>query len=387
MKFFKLLCVLIILFSCGKKITIKPPDLIVSVDSNQLNWKGDNMTDFKAAGLTVSNIGSGIYPRVPYAERKVGIAYTTWCQAGFWERSVWSYPTLGKYLSDDRTIIRQHAQWLADAGVDFIWIDWSNNLAYNVTMEEVLIDTNRPDFAMIERATLFIFQEYSKMRIEGKKTPNISIFIGNPAEGQSAAISDGRLSKKSDQIYQWFINNPAHPEFTTLLQQYNEKPLLVSYAGTPTPWQNETPPWNDDRYTVRFMTGYVSEQPNLFNRNTKESKYKYWSWEERGAQSFTVDKGFPESMTVLPSWRPQGIEGDRDYLPAGPRNEGKTFKEQWARARLLGVRFAMVGTWNEYITNEQKSAEVSKDIEPNQTWGDKYLLLLKKEIELFKGIK
>lgn len=92
-------------------------------------------------------------------------------------------------------------------------------------------------------------------------------------------------------------------------------------------------------------------------------------------------------MTVVPSWRPQGSPGHANYIAAKPRNNGKTFKEQWARARLMGVRFAMVGTWNEYVRGEQNSTEVSKDIEPNTVWGDKYLVLLKEEIKKFKGIK
>jgi hypothetical protein len=45
----------------------------------------------------------------------------------------------------------------------------------------------------------------------------------------------------------------------------------------------------------------------------------------------------------------------------------------------------MVGTWNEYVTGEQYSDEVSKDIEPNTVWGDMYLKLLKEEIAKFKG--
>jgi lambda repressor-like predicted transcriptional regulator len=75
-----------------------------------------------------------------------------------------------------------------------------------------------------------------------------------------------------------------------------------------------------------------------------------------------------------------------NYVAAGSRNNGITFKEQWARARLLGVRFAMVGTWNEWVKGEQLSADVSKDIEPNNVWGDQYLLLLKSEIKKFKGV-
>ena len=304
----KLCCLLFLFISCERNKVFNPPDSTAPVDTTQLKWKGDNMIDFQAEGLSVSSIGSGLFPRVPYEERKVGLAYTTWCRSGFWDpNKVWTFPTLGKYFSDDRTIIRKHAEWLADAGVNFIWIDWSNDLGYNVTMDEVLTDSVRPDFAMIERSTLYIFEEYSKMRMEGKKTPNISIFIGNPAPGQDSAVSNGLLTRKANQVDQWFLNNPAHSEFKALMEQHNGKPLLVCYVGTPTPWANETPPWSDSRFTVRFMTGFVTEQHSLFNPITKESKYKYWSWEERGVQTFTVDNGFPEAMTVVPSWRQQEV--------------------------------------------------------------------------------
>ena len=362
--------------------------ILIKEDSAAQKWAGDNRADFRKQGLDVDDSGAGIYPRVPYAERRVGIAYTTWLREDIWTGGgVWTYPRLGKYHSDDREVIRKHAEWLADAGVDFVWVDWSNNLDYTTTPEKVLTDQARPDFAMIERSTLFLFEEYSKMRAEGKKTPNISIFIGNPDPKQVTGVSDGRLTRKADQVYQWFLNNAQHPEYKELVEIYEGKPLLVSYAGTPTPWQTSAPPWNDNRYTVRFMTGYVTEQRNLFNLNTRQSTYNYWSWEERGAQTFSVSAGRPEAMTVVPSWRPQGKEGDSDFLPARGRLGGKTFREQWARARLLGVRFAMVGTWNEYVTGEQYSAEISKDIEPNETWGDTYLLVLKEEIKKFKGVK
>lgn len=371
------------LTSCSKKGA--KPATVTPTDTTAVKWKGDNLSDFRAEGLSVSPLGSGLLPRVPYNERKVGMAYTTWCRSGFWNTAnVWALPSLGKYNSDDTVVIRKHAEWLADAGVDFIWIDWSNDLGYQPTIDGVLTDIVRPDFAMIERSTLFIFDVYSKLRAQGIATPNISIFIGNP--GQASAVSDGRLTRKADQVYNWFVNNPAHPEYNALLQQYNGKPLLVCYSGTPTPVQNGSPTWSENRFAVRFMTGFVTNQPNLFDAGTKQSKYNYWSWEERGPQTYSVDNGYPEAMMVVPSWRPQGNPGDAGYEPAGQRRNGITFREQWARARLLGVRFAMVGTWNEWTKGEQLSTEVSKDIEPNTVWGEQYLVLLKSEIKKFKGI-
>lgn len=382
--FFCLLLTGLFLPMCAKDST-EPKD---GTDTTTVKWPGDNLSDFTKEGLTVSNAGAGIFKRVSYNERRVGMAYTTWHRPALWAGvEMWTSPNLGKYNSDDRAVIRQHAEWLADAGVDFVWVDWSNNLDYNVTMDSVLTDPIRTDFAMIERSTLFMFEEYSKMRAEGKKTPNISIFIGNPDPLQATGVSDGRLTRKATQVNDWFVNNPQHPEYKSLLEMYNGKPLLVSYAGTPTPWQTTAPPWSDNRFTVRFMTGFITDQSNLFNQTTKESTRGYWSWEDRGIQSFTVDNGFAEAMMVVASWRPHGKPGDSDYVAAGERKNGKTFKEEWARARLLGVRYAMVGTWNEYITGEQHSAEVSKDIEPNKIWGDKYLVLLKEEIKRFKGIK
>lgn len=351
-------------------------------EDNTIKWEGDNMEDFIAEGLEVSDKGAGIYPRVPYDERLVGLAYTTWFRPAIWGSSVWAYPELGKYNSDDKEVIKKHAELIYDAGVDFVWVDWSNDLDFDMPMDRVLSDrTQRPDFAMIERSTVYMFDVYSQM----ENAPKISIFIGCPDPNQREGVTDGRLTRKADQVYNWFVNNPEHPEYKDQLLYYNGKPLLVVYVGTPTPWTKGVPEWDDDRFTVRYMTGFVTEQKYLIDSDSLESKYGYWSWEDRGAQTFTVSDGFPEAMVVCASTRPQGKEGDDNYIPAIERRNGQTFKEQWARARLLGVRFAMVGTWNEYVTGEQYSDEVSKDIEPNTVWGDMYLKLLKEEIKKFKG--
>lgn len=350
--------------------------------NEDLLWEGDNMEDFLNEGLNVSDIGAGIYPRVPYEDRYVGLAYTTWNKNSTWAGRVWAYPELGNYKSDDKDIIEQHAKWIYDAGVDFVWVDWSNNLNFDEPMDKVMKDrTSRPDFAMIERATVNMFEVYSKM----DKAPQISIFLGVPDADHKTGIYDGRLTKKADQVYDWFVNNPDHPEYKDLVFQYEGKPLLVVYAGTPTTWQKELPDWDDDRFTVRYMTGYVTEQGNLKNSETLESKLGYWSWEDRGPQTFSVSNGYPEAMIITASTRAQAKEGEPAYIPSLGRRDGLTFKEQWARARLIGVRFAMVGTWNEWVVGEQPSQEVSKDIEPNTVWGDKYLKLLKEEIAKFKG--
>jgi hypothetical protein len=308
------------------------------------------------------------YPPSRPEERLVGVAYSTWHVTPDW-KNAWGTPLLGFYASDDRRVIDQHIRWLAKADVDFIWVDWSNNIKYT-------FDPNHknPTFDMIEGATDTLFEECARLRALGERTPNISIFAG--VTGAPQATFDGRLQRKVDQIYAEFV---ANPRFATLVQHYLGKPLLVIYVNTPSPFQTGTPRWNDPRFSVRWMTGYVTQQPDL-RTDDLVSRFGYWSWEDRGPQTFTVHDGVPESMVVVASYRPDG-----DKIPAGPRDGGKTFLAQWARARRVGPRIVTVVSWNEWSRGEQPSAGVSKDIEPSKEFGTHYLELLSQQVRLFKS--
>lgn len=324
-----------------------------------------------------SHAGEGVhrFPRVPANERSVGIAYSTWFPPIGWT-DIWSTPTLGPYNSSDPAIIRQHGIWLADAGVDFIFIDWSNISETDRSLEgqaDIMKGGKTylrfcPGAKAVEEATTAVFDVFAEM----KKRPRISIFLG--AQPRETA-SDGRLQRKADLVYESYI---ANPKYKGLYQHYLGKPLLVVYVGTPSPWSSGVPSWDDGRFTIRYMTGFLTQQPNLITED-RFSKYGYWSWEDRGAQTYPVWKGRPEVMTVVACWR-----GD-PACPTPGRREGATFREQWARARQIGPRFALVVSWNEWTTLEQLSPEVSKDIEPSETYGHFYLDLLKEEIARFKS--
>ena len=310
----------------------------------------------------------------PPAQRRVGIAYTTWHQNATW-KNTWGTPLNGFYASDDRAVIRRHAQQLADAGVDFAWVDWSNDIGY-------VYDPNkkRPDFDMIEGATFTLFDEWARMRDAGQKTPNISIFLG--VTGAPAAADDGRLQSKADKLWNQFVANPV---YRSLIEMDGGKPLLVVYVNTPSPFQSGVPKWNDPRFTVRWMTGYVTQQSAL--RDGEISKYGYWSWEDRGPQTFPVVDGHPEAMVINAATRPQGKPGDKGYIPAATRDNGATFGKSWARAREIGPKYAMIVSWNEWSKGEQPSAQVSKDIEPSKEFGAQYLDILKAQIAKFKAGK
>lgn len=309
---------------------------------------------------------SGVTPTPP-AERRVGVNYAMWHHDTHWTQDnaktvPWGTPLLGFYKSDDSAVIRQHAEWIYDANIDFINIDWSNEAGVDPTRNEGPIIKQE-----LEEATLKLFDVYSTL----EKRPKISIMAGD----HQAFILGGSfdaLQAKADQIYTQFVVNPR---YRPLVETYLGKPLLIVFLGvriSPIP-----PVWNDDRFTVRFMSAYIREHGPAFY-NGPVSTSHYWSWEERGDPTFTIYGGHPEAMTVVASWR-----GSSKMVSPG-RDSGRTFLANWSDARKIGPRYVLAGTFNEWWVAEQKSPDISKDIEPSKEFGFLYLDIVKQQAELFK---
>ena len=314
--------------------------------------------------------GVGLYEKTPYEDRQVGIAYSTWHTASRnWGKGTWDLPLDGPYLSDDRDVIYKHGILLRDAGIDFVFVDWTNNTNYDpITMRE-----QRADFRMIEEATDLLFEVWST--IEG--APKICIFAG-PGHQGIESVDNGNHQKKVDQIYRDYVEK--YPE---LYYTYEGKPLLMCYGATPNQYGSR-PKWTDDRFTVRWATGYVGQQSGLFVKDTLMSR-AFWSWEERGAQTFTTIDGRVECITCTAASRSQGKEGDSSYIPAYGRDNGATLKRQFQRANDLGAGMVILVSWNEWTTGEQPSPEISKDLEPSQIHGTFYYDLLCEQIKKYKG--
>ena len=316
--------------------------------------------------------GVGLYDKTPYEDRLVGIAYSTWhTTSRDWGNKTWDIPLLGKYTSNTKKIIRAHGQMLAEAGVDFIFIDWSNNTSY----DPETMSASRNDFRTIEQSTDIIFEEWAKI----PNAPKICIFVGPGHSGQEN-VDNGNHQKKVDQVYRDYIDNPENKD---MYFYYKGKPLLICYAATPTKYGVD-PEWTDERFTIRWMTGFVGQQSKLFEAETKRS-YRYWSWEERGEQTFTVVDGTVEAITCCAASRKQSNPGDNNYIAPIPRNNGMTLKQQFQRACDLGAGVVVIVSWNEWSIGEQPSAEVSKDIEPSKIYGTFYYDLMREQIRKFKG--
>ncbi len=309
----------------------------------------------------------GKYEKTPYEERLVGIAYTTWhgSPANTWsEDGVWSLPLYGKYSSTSKKAIYRHGIQLRDAGVDFIFVDWSNNTGY----DPATMSATRADFRMIERATDKLFEVWSTI----ENAPKICIFVG-PGHNGPASVASGKHQKKVDQVYNDYVT-----KYPDLYFNYEGKPLLMCYGATPNQY-GSNPTWDDSRFTVRWLTGYIRQQSGLMQRNTYKSD-RFWSWEERGTQTYTVIDNRVECVTVSASSRPEGDSNNGEL-----RDNGATLKRKFQRANDLGAGLVLVVSWNEWVIGEQISEENSKDIEPSAAFGTFYYDLLCEQIKKYKG--
>ena len=313
--------------------------------------------------------GVGKYAKTDYEDRLVGIAYSTWFERSSKWKETWDLPLDGKYLSNDREAIYRHGKMLADAGVDFVFVDWSNNTFYEPEQYNYGMD-------MIESSTDLLFEIWSEI----PNAPKICLFVG-PGHmlGRDNPLDSGLHQKKVNQVYNTYLNNPEHPEYADMYFRYEGKPLLICYTGTPTEY-GANPSWTDERFTVRWMTGYVGQQSRLLADKTDLLSAGFWSWEERGAQTFTVLNGRVEAITCVAASRGDG------NIPAYTRQNGATLKKQFQRANDLGAGVVILPTWNEWILSEQLSVEESKDLEPSEKLGTFYYDLMTWQIAKYKGI-
>ncbi len=347
--------------------TVYPANAEISDDKKMLaseNFRIYEEIVFNYDDVECSKTGVGKYESAPYEDRIVGISYTTWHRnTNTWWRNTWGTPLIGEYESQEEDVLRYHAELLAAADVDFVFVDWSNNTTISSSTLEYA-----EDFRMIEHSTYKMFEVWNTV----PNAPKIALFLGPGHAGQTN-VDNGKHQKKADQVYSSFVENE---EYGDMYYYYQGKPLLICYGATPNQY-GTNPKWTDDRFTVRWMTGYVGQQPSLYDR--KLCSEHFWSWEERSPQTYTQLNGTVETVTCSAATR--GESAEKSEL----RSSGATLKKQVQRACELGASMILFTTWNEWTSSEQKNPEGSRDLEPSVEYGTFYYDLMCQQIKKFKG--
>jgi hypothetical protein len=328
--------------------------------------------------------------------KDVGVAYSPWFMNSHWASEggcTWGDPAIGSYRSDDLRAIDQHIDWLADAGVDFVMMDWSNNWNYTPG------GTQDAHIGILERSTHAFVDRLIWRKNNGQSWIKVAIMIGGPFD--ASAYQDGRIHQKVMQVKSEFLDDPDR---RSVYYEHRGKPLLVDYTQGIFNYNDWDHSAYDGTFTIRRIFATLI-QNNLYDAGTMRSRDGLWSWSENVHPPAYSYDGRPEAVTIHPALRTCGWYGPESYNQvdqglkdcidnwggAKGRRNGDTFREGWQYAHDYNVDLAMVMAFNEWTgceasDGEQRNQEYSIDIEPMAGGhGDLYLRILKEEVARFKG--
>ncbi len=325
----------------------------------------------------------------------------------------WAEPYFGYYSSHDEWVYRKHAYMLSAAGVDFIFLDVSNNVFY------------------IEQATV-LFDTWKSIRDEGGTTPQIAFMYGD----MPFTLLNGLHT-----LLEPFYHNP---DYRDLLYCVDGKPLLLGNSDTPDgrTWTVSTASTPQSRVEYRnklkadpiLTEFYKSQYKTLLSDFTVRKCWAwqadkhagYWDWLQESPQAIgTSPDGKAEQISVsmgVHAHTGRGrsyVNGDNTYNPGGKfgftlgtAKYGYFFAEQFEYALRQDVDTIMITGWNEwyagihrapsadqtcgqtptpnYYMIDQMSPEYSRDGEPmklrdGEGFGDNYYYQMAAYIRRFKG--
>jgi hypothetical protein len=278
-------------------------------------------------------------------------------------------PLVGKYSAFDLSVLKQHAIWLAESGIDCICVDWSNNIGSTITRFEQV-----PAMSWkIINGTTFAIQGYEKLRNEGVPCPKIAIMVGVFAP---PVALNGEL--------EWIRNNYPASAFVTTLEG---QPLLLMLDGGGPPTTHalavqRSKELNTSGFTVRYTSAFLSGP----NQTAFATDSDWWSWMDDGVPTVARRNGAAESVTISAAFfklldSKPGAEKGWLEAPAWQtdRRGGATFVRSMVTAFQTRPQFVWVHQWNEFIGvvppeppvkgkdffGDEYNSSLSDDIEPS----------------------
>jgi hypothetical protein len=261
----------------------------------------------------------------------------------------WGEPELGYYLSTDRWAIRKHAYMLADAGVDTLIFDVTNDVTFPESY----------------RAVCEVFRD---VRGEGEATPDIC-FLASEA---SIRLLWDDLYAKGDYADLWF--------------RWQGKPLLIFGQ-----WEKRgampdvaLPQHVRDFFTIRQSWAWDSLP--WYGDGGRHR----WPWVAHHPQCVGWDvPGVAEQVPVAVAQHPlsgigrsfhDGRQPERSAYDVTPQTPlGLHFQEQWEHALAVDPEFIFVTGWNEWTAGgarcedpSQEALQALWDFFPSATLGSRW---------------
>ena len=293
----------------------------------------------------------------------------------------WDEPIFGYYTTEDRWVIRKHAELLAAAGVDVIFFDNTNSIA---TWQD---------------GYRTIFEVFAEAREDGVNAPCISFTLHfSPCEDTNT------------QLEELYLDIYRQDKFRELWFYWDGKPLIMAH---PDALSDSNPIQKEIKEFFTFRGPMSKVGPG----GGAQTSFTQWGWLNTYPQIVYKDaKGNNEMTTVgiAINWNENGITAmngpnvmGRTWTSKGYDTsenallKGAFFAEQWEYALKVDPEIVFVVGWNEWIagryeewngvTNafpDQFSEMYSRDIEPTKgTLKDHYYYQLCAYIRKYKGIR
>lgn len=274
-------------------------------------------------------------------------------------------PLVGRYSAFDYSVLKQHAIWLAESGIDSLLVDWSNNIGSTIARFDQI-----PAMSWkIINGTTFALRGYERLHREGIPCPKIALMMG---VFEPPLALNGQL--------QWVRENYAPSAFVTVGGQ----PLLLMLDGGGPPSTHElaietSKQLNTSGFAVRFTSAFLSG-PN----QTAFPRAGWWSWMDDGAPTVARRNGVAESVTISAAFfrllgsKPGAKKG---WLQAPSlqtdRRGGATFVRSMVPAFQTRPEFVWIHQWNEFIGVVPNHAPV----QGKSFFGDEYNTSMSDDIE------
>ncbi len=241
----------------------------------------------------------------------------------------WGEPELGFYKNDERWVIRRHAAQLADAGIDVVIFDVTNDKSF----PEIYIP---------------ICEEWSKMRAEGEKTPYVAFLASEIA---------------TNALWEDFYNVG---EYKDLWFYWKGKPLLlVGQHEVPGRKLNNDIVFSDEIYDFFSIKQSWAWTSLPWYDDGKDE----WPWVDHFPQTigWHEDPSIAENVPVAVAQHPFSNIGRSFHHFHQPKvdqydltpytDQGLHFQEQWSRALEVDPEFVFVTGWNEWTAGSGITGE------------------------------
>lgn len=299
----------------------------------------------------------------------------------------WDEPIFGYYRSDDRWVLRKHAEMLADAGVDAVFFDCTNGSLLWETSTNALCET------------------WIQAMQDGVKVPKIVFLLPFSA----TADSKRSLLRLYDNIY-------SKDKYKDLWFYWKGKPLIMAYS--------DNLATSGVEQEIRSFFTFRPGQPDYVAGPRSMTQ---WGWLEvfpTHAFAFDFSTGGHEQCVVGIAQNAREASGGHCCAFTLPYTFGRSYSKTWGRdtrpdAYLYGYNFqeqwdraievhqpnmVFVTGWNEWTSGmwnsshgwsdplsfvDQFDADHSRDIEPTRGWGDKgdvYYQQLVDNVRRYKGM-